>query len=80
MYHYHMAPKRRVYIIHKTHEPTEMELVSNFSKVIDNIDMDITYSALTSRLKRAKKRTGQSIIRLKDDKGNKITVEVREVK
>ena len=75
-----MASKRRVYIIHKTHEPTEMEVVSNFSKVIKNIDLDISYSALTSRLKRAKQRTGNAIIRVTDDNGEKLTIEVREIK
>lgn len=74
-----MSRKRRVYLVRKTHEPIEQEVLSNFSKILDNIDLDISYSALTSRLKRAKERTGHSLIRIKDDSGNPLTIEVREV-
>jgi len=74
-----MPRKRRVYLIRKTHEPIEQEVLSNFSKVLDNIDLDISYFALTSRLRRAKERTGKALIRIKDENGNPITIEIREV-
>ncbi len=74
-----MAQKRRIYIIHYTHEPVEQDILSNMSKVSESLDLDISYRALIARLHRAKERTGKQLIRLKDKKGQAITVEVREI-
>ena len=74
-----MAQKRRVYLIHYTHEPVEQEILSNMSKVTEKLDLDVSYGALIARLHRAKERTGKQLIRLKDKQGQPITIEVREI-
>lgn len=79
LYYCYMAQKRRVYIVHHTHEPVEQDILSNMSKVSESLDLDISYRALIARLHRAKERTGKQLIRLKDKEGKPITIEVREI-
>jgi len=74
-----MANKRRVYIIRHTHELPEEEFYSSLTKISKQLDLDLSYSALAERLRRAKERTGKHMIRLRDDDGNPIMVEVREI-
>lgn len=74
-----MAQRRRIYIIHHTHEPVEQDVLSNLTKVSEKLDVDLSYRALIARLHRAKERTGKQLIRLKDNNGKPITVEVREI-
>lgn len=72
--------KRRVYIIREGHEPVNEEAYSSLKKVTEEIEEDLSYQALSLRLRRAKSRTGKSVVRIKDKEGNPITVEIREVK
>lgn len=74
-----MPQKRRVYLIHYTHEPVEQDVLSNMSKVSNKLDLDISYRALIARLHRAKERTGKQLIRVKDKFGQLITIEIREI-
>ena len=74
-----MPRKRRVYIVRHTHEPAEDEIYSSLTKVSKNLEADLSYSALGERLRRAKERTGKALIRMRDEDGNPIIVEIREV-
>lgn len=75
-----MAQKRRVYLIRYSHDPIEQQdALSSMSKVSKKLDLDISYRALVARLHRAKERTGKQQIRLKDNEGNPITIEVKEI-
>lgn len=74
-----MAQTRRIYIIHYTHEPVEQDVMSNMKKLADKLDTDVSYRALIARLHRAKERTGKQLIRLKDNNGQPITIEVRDI-
>lgn len=74
-----MPQKRRIYLIHHTHDPIDQDVVSSMSKVSDKLDLDISYRALVTRLHRAKERTGKQLIRIRDKNGNPITIEVREI-
>lgn len=74
-----MAQKRRVYLIHYTHEPVKQDILSNMSKVTEKLDLEISYRALIARLHRAKDRTGKQLIRVKDKQGQNITIEVRDI-
>ncbi len=74
-----MPQKRRIYLIHYTHEPVEQGVFSSMAKVSENLDLDLSYRALIGRLHRAKERTGKQLIRVRDNKGRPITIEVREV-
>ena len=78
-YYCHMAQKRRVYIITHSHDVPEQEVYSSMSKVADNLDTDISYRALIGRLHRAKNLKGEQRIRLKNNSGENITIEVREI-
>ena len=78
-YYCRMAQKRRVYIITKSHDVPEQDVYSSMSKVADNLDADISYRALIARLHRAKNLKGEQRIRLKDNNGENITIEVREI-
>lgn len=74
-----MSRKRRVYIIHRSHEVTEQDILSNMDKIKEKANVELTKEGLITRLHRAKLRTGKQIIRLKDKDDNPITIEVREV-
>ena len=74
-----MTSKRRVYIIRHSHEAVEEETYSSLTKVSKNLNFDLSYSALGERLRRAKERTGKSLIRIRDNDNNPIIVEIREV-
>ena len=74
-----MAQKRRVYLIRYSHDPLEQDALSSMSKVSDKLDLDISYRALIARLHRAKERTGKQLIRVKDNDGNPITIEVKDI-
>ncbi len=74
-----MASKRRVYIIRESHEVPEDRIFSSLTKARKNLNADLSYSALSERLRRAKERTGKSLIRLKDKDGKAIMIEIREV-
>ena len=74
-----MPQKRRVYLIHYTHEPEEQDVLSNMSKVTKKLNLDISYGALIARLHRAKERTGKQLIRVKDKDGQAITIEIRDI-
>ncbi len=75
-----MASKRRVYVIRHSHEAVKEETYSSLTKVSKNLNFDLSYSALGERLRRAKERTGSSLIRIRDNDNNPIIVEIREVK
>lgn len=79
LYYCYMPQKRRVYLIHYTHEPVEQDILSNMAKLSDRLDLDLSYRALIARLHRAKERTGKQLIRVKDRKGQAITIEIREI-
>lgn len=74
-----MSQKRRVYIVRRSHEPIEQEILSSMSKITENVDLDISYRALITRLHRAKERTGKQQIFVRDKEGNPFTIEVREI-
>ena len=75
-----MTRKRRVYIIRKSHEPIEEDAYSSLTKVSEELEVDLSYKALAQRLRTAKILTGKSLIRLKDENGNPITIEIKDVK
>ena len=72
--------QRRIYIVTEGHEPVQNEAYSSLKKVSEIIQDDVSYYALSHRLQRAKARTGNSKIRMKDKDGNPITVEIIEIK
>ena len=74
-----MTRKRRVYIIHRSSELPEQEILSNMDKIKENANVELTKEGLITRLHRAKLRTGKQLIRLKDKEGNPIIIEVRDV-
>ena len=80
-----MAQKRRVYIVRKTHDPIEDEVYSSLKKLVDELDTDVNYDAIVARLYRAKKRlkketgTDKQIIRMRDNSGNPITIEIKDL-
>jgi len=74
-----ISSKRNVFLISYTHEPVEQDALSNLKKVSDKLDLGLSYQALRSRLYRAKLRTGKKLIRLEDNTGKKITIEIKEV-
>ena len=76
-----MATKR-VYIITESKEIPPQKYYSNLSKLSEEApeEYDLpSYDALYKRLKRAKERTGKALIRLKDNAGKAITIEVRDL-
>ncbi|MEM9526012.1 MAG: hypothetical protein AAGA31_05335 [Bacteroidota bacterium] len=74
-----MSQKRRVYIVRKSHEPVEQQILSSMTKVSESMDLDFSYRALITRLHRAKERTGDQQIFVKDKEGNPFTIEVKEI-
>jgi len=71
--------KRRVYIIRHTDTPPDDEMYSSLTKVSKNLKADLSYNALAERLRKARLHKGKSLIHLKDECGNPIIVEVREL-
>ena len=81
--YYCLMATERVYIITEEKEPPPQRVFSNLKKLIESFsksEYDIpTYSALQSRLYRARKRTGKSIIRLKKKDGTFLMIELKDV-
>jgi len=74
---------KRIYIITESHEIPPQEQYTNLIKLHEELqdEYDLpSLNALHKRLQRAKKRTGKSLIRLKDKSGKEVTIEIRDVK
>ena len=75
-----MATKR-IYIITEGHDVPPQEFFLSIKKLADaeGEELDLSYGAMKQRLQRAKKRTGKSVIKVKDKKGQKFTISVVEL-
>jgi hypothetical protein len=71
---------KRVYIVHHSHEPVESDCYSSLLKLANELNLNLSYKGLASKISRAEKRTNKKMIRIKDVEGNRITVEIQEIK
>lgn len=72
--------ERRIYIITEGQELPPQRTFSNLKKLVEESEYDLpSLEALHKRIQRARKRTGKSIIRLKDDQGNPLIIEVKDL-
>ena len=76
-----MAQKRRVYLLRHSHDPVDQDAYSSLKYLVEEADLDLSYRGVISRLHRAKetREDRKQLIRLRDKKGNPITIEVQDV-
>lgn len=72
----------RVYTIIKQKEAPPMRVFSNLQKLVEELSKEHelpSYTAIQKRLYRARKRTGKAAIRIKNEDGSFLLIEVKDL-